>query len=100
MGRRNENLRARALTRREGLAAPAGRADRAASPSRLSLRPPPLRAPGDPSPKQLDDACMYFRHDFGLLSEDDKNRVRWTAYFWLQAWRKALAGEQGHRAEP
>lgn len=30
----------------------------------------------DLSPEELDDACMWYRHDFGLLDEDEKRATR------------------------
>lgn len=45
--------------------------------------------PEDPTDKQIDSACMFLRHDFGLLSEDAKNRIRYEAKEWLRAWLKA-----------
>ena len=39
-------------------------------------------------------ACVGFRHDFGLLSDDDAQRVRGEGLAWLAAWRSAFA--EGH----
>ncbi|QXN71477.1 hypothetical protein RCHOTPOCKET_48 [Rhodobacter phage RcHotPocket] len=39
-------------------------------------------------------ACIGFRHDFGLLSDDDADRVRGEGLAWLAAWRSAFA--EGH----
>lgn len=36
------------------------------------------------------DACMNYRHDYGLLSGDEQTALRWTARFWLEAWSKAI----------
>lgn len=38
----------------------------------------------------LDSVCLSFRHDFGLLSEEERNRIRFQAKEWLYAWRKHL----------
>lgn len=38
--------------------------------------------------KQIDSACMSFRHDFGLLDEKKREDVRMAAKYWLEAWMK------------
>ena len=38
----------------------------------------------------VDDACMSFRHDFGLLSHDDQQILRRAALVWLEVWGKAI----------
>lgn len=43
-----------------------------------------------PTPKEIDSACMSYRHDFGLLSELEKSMCRFQAVEWLHAWRKEL----------
>ncbi len=45
----------------------------------------------NPTDAQLNDACLWFRHDFGLLSEHEKKKVRFEAKEWFSAWQKALA---------
>ncbi len=44
-----------------------------------------------PTPAQLNSACMSYRHDFGLMEEDERERLRWSAKEWLHAWRKEFA---------
>jgi hypothetical protein len=39
----------------------------------------------------INDACLWFRHDFGLLSESEKNDMRLTAVQWHLAFSKAFA---------
>lgn len=43
--------------------------------------------------KQLHDACMFFRHDFGLLDRAGQLKVKIAAKEWLHAWRNALREE-------
>jgi hypothetical protein len=45
-----------------------------------------------PTPQQISSACLSFRHDFGLLSPEEKNRVRFEATEWLHAWLKEGIG--------
>ena len=55
----------------------------------------------EPSHADLYNACLSYRHDFGLLSFDEQTRVRDEALYWLRAWGhtlpqfKANAGNQG-----
>ena len=37
----------------------------------------------------IDDACLWYRHDFGLMSEQDKKALRFQAGEWLHAFSKA-----------
>jgi hypothetical protein len=39
--------------------------------------------------EMLLDACMWYRHDFGLLDEKYKHIVIQSAKYWLQAFKKA-----------
>lgn len=39
---------------------------------------------------QLNSACMWYRHDFGLMDAEEQERMRWAAKEWLRAWRKEL----------
>ena len=43
-----------------------------------------------PTPQQIDDACMFFRHDFGLMKPIEQEKLRSSAINWLMAWRKTL----------
>ena len=45
----------------------------------------------EPTQAQIDDACMWYRHDFGLLSESERDSVRFEARQWFRAWGKALS---------
>lgn len=42
----------------------------------------------EPTAQQVDSVCLSYRHDFGLLDEDDKNKLRFQAKEWLIAWQK------------
>lgn len=42
----------------------------------------------EPTRREVDEACMWFRHDFGLLSIAEANKVRHEARGWLRAWQK------------
>lgn len=44
-----------------------------------------LRGPTD---LETDDACMWYRHDFGLLPDDERMHLRIEAKEWLRAWCK------------
>ncbi|WP_207897488.1 hypothetical protein, partial [Rhizobium sp. PP-F2F-G48] len=51
----------------------------------------------------VNSACMSYRHDFGLLPELDREALRRTARWWLEAWQKegfVLSNpSQGERVE-
>ena len=38
----------------------------------------------------VDDACMSFRHDYGLLSDSEKASTIFQAMEWLKAWGRAI----------
>lgn len=42
-----------------------------------------------PHPEDLHNACMYFRHDYGLMKPEEQENLRWQAKEWLYAWSKA-----------
>jgi len=44
--------------------------------------------PSEITEAQINSACLSYRHDFGLLDEHDKERLRFVAKEWLHAWRK------------
>jgi len=44
------------------------------------------------TPQQIDSACLSYRHDFGLMPEEDRNRLRFQAREWLIAWLKEGVG--------
>jgi len=41
-----------------------------------------------PTPEQINSACLSFRHDFGLLNDDERAAIRFEAREWLRAWQK------------
>jgi len=43
----------------------------------------------EPHQEDVRNACYYFRHDFGLLSPETQEEIRYTAKQWLYAWSKA-----------
>lgn len=45
----------------------------------------------DPTEAEVADACMSYRHDFGLLSVDERTMFASQAKWWLDAWQKAFA---------
>ncbi len=47
--------------------------------------------PEAPTLAQLNSACMSYRHDFGLMEDEERERLRWAAKEWLRAWRKEVA---------
>lgn len=55
---------------------------------------PAVAAPGvrvKPTDAQVASACMSYRHDFGLLSDDERKTVMFQAREWLHAWQKEIA---------
>lgn len=44
----------------------------------------------DPTEAQTASACMSYRHDFGLMGEDQRKQLMWEAKEWLRAWQKEL----------
>jgi hypothetical protein len=44
----------------------------------------------EPTISEINDACLSYRHDFGLLSEDEKKKLRFIAKEWLIAWGKVF----------
>lgn len=45
----------------------------------------------EPTDAQVNDAYMWYRHDFGLLDDEERERVRFQAREWFRAWGKALS---------
>lgn len=37
---------------------------------------------------QIESACLFYRHDFGLLSEEEKGLIRHQCKWWFIAIRK------------
>ena len=50
----------------------------------------PGMVPDNPTERQISDACMWYRHDFGLLDGPERNAVMHSARYWLDAWRKVV----------
>jgi hypothetical protein len=46
----------------------------------------------NPTSEQVGSACMWYRHDFGLLGPVEAAQVRTEARMWLRAWQKEIAG--------
>lgn len=46
----------------------------------------------NPTPAQIDSACLSYRHDFGLLSGAERATLRSEALQWLIAWQKEGLG--------
>lgn len=44
----------------------------------------------EPTEAQLNSACLSYRHDFGLLGEEERARVKFQAREWLRAWMREL----------
>lgn len=42
----------------------------------------------DPTAAEAASACMYFRHDFGLLPSHERKELMFEAELWLIAWKK------------
>lgn len=42
----------------------------------------------EPTDAQINSACLSFRHDYGLLDDHDRERLRFVAVEWLRAWQK------------
>jgi hypothetical protein len=63
---------------------------------RLGQRPPRSSAgtgeEWNPTSEQVGSACMWYRHDFGLLGAVEAAQVRTEARMWLRAWQKEIAG--------
>lgn len=49
----------------------------------------------EPSDRQVDEVCMAYRHDFGLMSIKEANALRADARRWYGAWMKLLEHDRG-----
>jgi hypothetical protein len=50
--------------------------------------------PKEPTEVMLADACMTYRHDYGLLSDEEKGRQKATcSHWWLGVVRAAQQGD-------
>jgi hypothetical protein len=53
----------------------------------LTAVAPGVRVPTD---AQVNSACLSYRHDFGLLPDEQRKTVMFQAREWLHAWQKEL----------
>ena len=44
----------------------------------------------EPTTADVYDACMSYRHDFGLMSDEERVKLAFEAKEWLRAWRHAV----------
>ena len=44
----------------------------------------------DPTPKDIHNTCLSYRHDYRLMSPDKQKEVQTQAQFWLEAWQKTI----------
>lgn len=44
----------------------------------------------EPTNSQVYDACLFYRHDFGLLDDEKAMELRYEAKEWLRCWAKAF----------
>jgi len=51
-------------------------------------RPTKRPKPFDPSAAQLHSACLSYRHDYGVMSEEARKSLQFTALEWFRAWQK------------
>lgn len=56
----------------------------------MTAETPTTAREAEMSAAQIDDVCLSYRHDFGLLSDEEKSRLRAEARWWLHAWRKTI----------
>jgi hypothetical protein len=42
-------------------------------------------------------ACMCFRHDYGLMTPEERKALEYEAKEWLRAWQKALKHHNADR---
>lgn len=57
--------------------------------------PAPAALAARPTDAQLASACMFYRHDFGLLDVTAKKNMMWQAHEWLRAWQKEFESSDG-----
>jgi hypothetical protein len=60
-----------------------------ALPAALDVQPAPDAAV-KPTDAQVASACLSYRHDFGLLNAEERQKVMFQAREWLHAWQKEL----------
>jgi len=47
----------------------------------------------EPTDEEVRQACMNYRHDFGLVSEEARQKLCFEAREWLRAWIKVVEAE-------
>lgn len=50
-----------------------------------------------PSPLEIYNTCLSFRHDFGLLPKEEQLKTHNEALWWYEAWQKTF--EDSERAK-
>lgn len=53
---------------------------------KLAIGPPINTDKYKPTESELESACLRFRHDYGLLSDDERKKVKNEALAWFDAW--------------
>jgi hypothetical protein len=43
---------------------------------------------GKPSYAEINSACMWYNHGFGVMDKDECEKIRFEAEEWLMAWKK------------
>lgn len=43
----------------------------------------------EPTPQQVEAACLSFRHDYGIMTEKERYYLQCEAVYWLRAWQSA-----------
>jgi hypothetical protein len=41
-----------------------------------------------PKKNEIESACLYYRHDYGFMPEQEKEQLRREAKEWICAWQK------------
>lgn len=49
----------------------------------------------EPTQGEINSACLYMDHSFGLMDKKQQERLAWEAAEWLYAWHKVE--EDNHR---
>jgi hypothetical protein len=51
----------------------------------------------DPTPEELGQACLNYRHDFGLMTPEQREKLMFEAKEWLMAWFKVVESKEEKR---
>jgi hypothetical protein len=51
----------------------------------------------EPTSAEAYSACMYWRHDFGLLPSHERKELMFEAELWLIAWKKVIEDGSNNR---